>query len=191
MIAFIEGRVLRLSDRFMVIETGGLGYKVSMTDQTLLQAKVGNRISLWTYHVIREDTSALFGFTTEKELSLFEHLLTVSGIGPKTALGVLNVATPESLTRAISSGETSHLIKVSGISKKIAEKIVLELRDKFKKQEETAGVLRDEVDVWEALKSLGYSHKDIKEALDEMPQNISDTSDKIKRALKFLGSNRK
>lgn len=191
MIAFIEGKVLRLYDRFMIIETGGLGYKVSVTDQTLLQAKIGNRISLWTYHVIREDTSALFGFTTEKELSLFEHLLTVSGIGPKTALGVLNVTTPESLTRAVSSGETAHLIKVSGISKKIAEKIVLELRDKFKKQEEAGGGLRDEVDVWEALKSLGYSHKDIKEALDEIPRNISGTSDKIKHALKFLGGNRK
>lgn len=191
MISFIRGKVILISERFVVVETGGLGYKVFVTESTLRQSHTSKETTLWTHHVIREDASDLFGFTTENELSLFELLISVSGIGPKTALGVLNVTTPESLTDAISSGETSHLIKVSGISKKIAEKIVLELRDKFKKYEKIGGKLQDEVDVLEALKSLGYSHKDIREVLDEIPKNISKTSDKIKQALKLLGNSRK
>lgn len=187
MIAFINGKVIKKSERFMIVETGGLGYKIFATDMALLQNDLGKTSSFWTYHVIREDASNLFGFTTERELVLFELLISVSGIGPKTALGVLNVTTPDSLTQAIASGETTHLIKVSGIGKKIAEKIVLELRDKLKKHKESGDNLKEEVDVLEALKSLGYSHKDIREALEEIPKNTSSTSEKIKHALKFLG----
>lgn len=175
----------------MVIENNGLGYKVFATESTLLGNHEGKPVSLFTHHVIREDASNLFGFTTEEELSLFELLISVSGIGPKTALGVLNVTTPNSLVNAISSGETAHLVKVSGIGKKLAEKIVLELRDKFKDRARGTGEFNDEVDVLEALKSLGYSHKDIREALEEIPKTVSGTSEKVKHALKFLGGSKK
>lgn len=187
MIARITGKIIRIEERFLVIENAGLGYKIFTLNNILLGSSIGSAVSFWTHHVVREDANDLFGFKTEKELSLFELLISISGIGPRTALGILNVTTPESLTRAVASGETSHLIKVSGIGKKTAEKIVLELRDKFKEQENEGGGLKEEVDALEALKSLGYAHKDIRDALDDMPKNITSTQEKIKYALKFLG----
>ncbi|MFM2357769.1 MAG: hypothetical protein RJA61_506 [Candidatus Parcubacteria bacterium] len=190
MIAHIHGKVIHTGNRFLVIENNGLGYKVFVGDRILLN-KTNQTISLWTHHTVREDASDLFGFETEEELSLFELLISVSGIGPKTALGILNITTPQSLKQAVISGETNHLVKVSGIGKKTAEKIVIELRDKFKEEDLSGTHFKDEVDVLEALKSLGYSHKDIRDALDETPKEVVSTQDKIKYALKFLGGSKK
>ena len=140
----------------------------------------------WTHHSVREDAEDLFGFTEQDDLGLFELLITVSGIGPKTALNILNVATAETLRRSITSGETAYLTKISGIGRKTAEKIILELREKLGKGEEGT-TLKEEVDALEALKSLGYSHQDAREALKNMPKEFTGTSDRVKHALKMLG----
>ncbi len=173
-------------DRHIILKNNGIGYKVFVLNNTLLSKK-DSTLSLWTYNAIREDANDLFGFKNREELDFFELLISISGIGPKTALGILNTATLESLIEAASSGEISHLVQVSGIGKKTAQKIVLELRDKFKEKEYKGSNLKDEVETLEALKSLGYSHKDVKEALDAIPKTISGTAEKIKYALKFLG----
>ncbi len=189
MIAHITGTVIRIGERFVVLQNNSLGYKVFVSENVCLSSKIDAQCSFWTHTVVREDAYDLFGFRTEEELSFFELLISISGIGPKTALGILNMSSLDNLTEAISSGETAHLVKVSGIGKKTAEKIVLELRDKFKEKGKTGTSLKDEVEALEALKFLGYSHKDAREALEALPKDIHGTSARVKHALKALGVN--
>lgn len=186
MIAQIAGIVIEKGARFALVDVGGIGYKVWVTDETLRQLKEGNEARLRTHHAVREDSEDLFGFLEQEDLKLFELLLGVPGIGPKTALNILNVATPETLRHSITSGETGYLTKISGIGRKTAEKIVLELKEKLGAPEGSAG-LKEEVDALEALKSLGYSHTESREALRQVEKQVTGTSDRIKAALKLLG----
>lgn len=192
MIAHLEGKIIHTDERFVVIETGGVGYKIFTTPETLqtLKNKMGGVAILWTYLAVRENALDLYGFPEKAELDFFELLIShVSGIGPKTALGILSVTTIKNLRQAIGSGETSHLTKISGIGKKIAEKIVLELRDKidFLESEKDVGEMRDQSDALEGLKALGYAEREAREALKQLPKEIVGTSNRIKQALKMLG----
>ncbi len=190
MIASLEGIVTYQDLRFIVVNVGGVGYKVSVTGQTTEKFIQGEKVSLWTYLAVRENALDLYGFLTRDELEFFELLISISGIGPKTALSILNIASIAMLRQAISSGDTSHLIKVSGIGKKNAEKIVLELKDKLgpTREEDTAGHYKNEADAIAALNSLGYSQKEARDALKEVPKEITGTGEKVKHALKTLGS---
>lgn len=186
MISYLSGTILEKAARSAIIDVAGIGYKVWVTEDTLRKLKTGTATKLRTHHAVREDAEELFGFIGEDDLKLFELLLGVPGIGPKTALNILNVATPETLRRSITSGETAYLTKISGIGRKTADKIILELREKLGRNEEGEG-LKEEVDALEALKSLGYSHTDAREALKNVPKEVTGTSDKVKQALKLLG----
>jgi Holliday junction DNA helicase RuvA len=186
MIAHLTGKVIHKEDKYVVLSVSGVGYKVYTTLDTTIRTNIGEDKGFWIHHVIREDASDLYGFDTRDELSFFEKLITVSGIGPKTALGILNVTTVASLKKAISSGDTSHLVKVSGIGRKNAEKIVLELKGKVSEESEEGGSLKDEVDALDALKALGFSHGDARDALKEIG-DASSTEDRVKKALKILG----
>lgn len=190
MIAHIRGKILDKTTKFLVVETNGVGYLVFTSTDTISNSPaVGAEISLWTYLAVRENSMDLYGFETIDEKNFFELLLDVSGIGPKSALSVLSVAPIEILKKAIGSGDMSYLTKVSGIGKKTAEKIVVELRDKLASlgHKDDGGFLRGDSDVLEALQSLGYSQYEIRNALKEIDQSISGTNEKIKEALKFLG----
>ena len=188
MIAKIEGVVWDSNDKFITVGVGGIGFKIYATMEVKEIAQKGKNISLFTHLVVREDALDLYGFTTEEELKFFEMIISISGIGPKTAVNVLNISSVTALKRAISTGDTTHLTKVSGIGKKIAEKMVLELKDKV----ETTGdendiTLRDQVDAVETLKALGYTQNDSRRALQEVDTKIIKTSDRVKAALKILG----
>mgnify|MGYP001608259061 CR=1 FL=1 len=188
MIASITGIVAEKGARFAVLDVGGIGYKVWATDDTLNSLKGGAQAKLLTHHAVREDAQELFGFLDADDLALFELLIKISGIGPKTALNILNVATPATLRRSITSGETAYLTKISGIGKKTADKIILELREKLGSGGE-GETLKDEVDALEALKALGYSHTEAREALKKVEGSVAGTSARIKQALKLLGKN--
>jgi Holliday junction DNA helicase RuvA len=127
----------------------------------------------------------LYGFLDRQELEFFEMLINVSGIGPKGALSILSVASIETLKKAIGTGDTIYLTKISGIGKKTAEKIVIELRDKIE-VDKTGTSLQGELDALEALKSLGYSQNEAREALKKISP-LTDTNTKIREALKILG----
>ncbi|MDP1625437.1 MAG: Holliday junction branch migration protein RuvA [bacterium] len=191
MITHIRGTVLNKEERSVVIDVNGLGYKVFAASNALDRLKEGSEASLWTHMAVREDAHTLYGFPSQDELNFFELLISsVSGIGPKTALGILNVSSVQNIRKAVSTGDTSHLTKVSGIGKKMADKIVLELKGKFGAEEAggTGGIsLRDEVDALEALKALGYKHGDAREALKEVDPAVIDTGERVKKALKILG----
>ncbi len=190
MIAQLTGKLVRHELRYVVLDVGGVGYKVFVTGDIFskLTPQEREKVTLLTYMAVREDALDLYGFLTQTELSFFELLIGISGIGPKTALGILNVASVHTLQTAIATGDTSHLTKVSGIGKKNAEKIVLELKDKvdsvtFEQGED----MRNESDVIEALKSLGYTHNESREALKKIDKSLTDTGAKVKAALKLLG----
>jgi Holliday junction DNA helicase RuvA len=190
MIGYLEGVLVETQDRSLILNVGGVGYQVNCLPEALLRLsrKEGERLSFWTYLAVRENALDLYGFETKREKSFFELLLTVSGIGPRSALSVLSVSPVETLERAIRSEDVGYLTKVSGIGRKTAEKIVIELKDKLGK----AGVgeqdeLEDEALVIEALKSLGYMQGDIREALKGVSEEIIGTSNRIKAALKYLG----
>lgn len=189
MIAFIKGIIVYKTDKFIVVDVKGVGYKLYVTTETILTVKENDEVSFWTYTAVRENSIDLYGFINTEELSFFELLLDVSGIGPKSALSTLAVAPINILKRAIAGGDTSYLNKVSGIGKKTAEKIIIELRDKlkdYKDEEGGQGSLREESDLLEALKSLGYSQNEARDALKQVPSSTEGTNARIKEALKIL-----
>ena len=164
----------------------GLGYKVYALPDTL--RKSGDTTSLWTHLRVREDALDLYGFESYPELEFFETLIQISGIGPKSAMGILGIAQLDTVKKAIASGEISYLTKVSGIGKKTAERIIVELRDKMGQLDESSGTMfKDEQDVLEALKSLGYSPVEAREAIKKIPDAVIGVNARIKEALKMLG----
>ncbi|HAQ02343.1 TPA: Holliday junction branch migration protein RuvA [Candidatus Nomurabacteria bacterium] len=189
MIAYLEGKVIYSTDKFIILNTGNVGYKVSLTPDTILTCKEGVDTSLFIYTAVRENSIDLFGFKSVDELSFFELLLDVSGIGPRSALGIIALAPIETIKRAIATGDVSYLNKVSGIGKKTAEKIILELRDKlvnYKESADTPSALREEGDILEALKSLGYSQNEARDALKQVSPTFDSTNSRIKEALRIL-----
>lgn len=186
MIGSIKGKIILKTEKFIIVETAGVGYKITVSPDLLSKTnKVNEEIFLFIHTHVREDAFDLYGFLEQEELEFFELLLNVSGIGPRSALAILSIASIESLRRAISTGDTSYLTKVSGIGRKTAEKIVIELRDKIGK-EKIGSSLQGEIDVLEALKSLGYSQNEAREALKNISGEM-DINSKIKEALKVLG----
>lgn len=190
MIAHLSGDILYTGDKYIVVETGGVGYKVRVTTDALLLLKnnTDKKVSLWIYTVVREDALDLYGFQNQNELVFFEMLISVSGIGPKGALGILNVAPVEHLKEAIAMGDTGALTKVSGIGSKSAQKIILELRDKLGGHENNTGgtTLGDERDAIEGLVALGYPERSAREALKKVSSETKGTGARIKEALKQL-----
>jgi Holliday junction DNA helicase RuvA len=190
MINSISGKIILKTEKFLTVETAGVGYKISLSPDTLSKVKkTGEEIFLWIHTHVREDILDLYGFLDYSELEFFEMLINVSGIGPKGALSILGITSTETLSKAISTGDTSYLTKVSGIGKKTAEKIVIELRDKLvnkMKGGEEGVSLQGELDALEALKSLGYSQNQAREALKNVSPELN-TNAKIREALKILG----
>lgn len=189
MIGHVAGTIIYTNETFVIVSSHGVGYKIHATKDHLRRLGNANEaVSLWTHLVVRDDALVLYGFENKDTLDFFELLITISGIGPKTALGILNTAEDVgTLRKAIGAGDLGHLVKISGIGKKNAEKIILELKGKLGVSDGTDITLRDEVDALEALKALGYGHREAREALQEIPKEISDTGERIKAALKILG----
>lgn len=191
MISRVSGNIEEIGVNYLIIDVGGLGYKVYTTSDTLHVKKIGAPIKLFTHHVVREDAEDLYGFAKKSDMIFFEHLISVSGIGPKSALNILSLAPSNILIESIRTGSTSHLTKISGIGKKTAEKIVLELQDKLGKMtvdgEAIGGEsLSSDLDAVEALRALGYDAQESRDALKSVSKEITDVGAKVKAALKFL-----
>ncbi|MEI6581022.1 MAG: Holliday junction branch migration protein RuvA [bacterium] len=185
MIGNIRGKITLKTDKFLIVETNGVGYKINVSQDTISKISTGADAFVWTHLHVREDILDLYGFLNREELVFFEMLINISGIGPKGALTILGIASLETLKKAISSSDVTYLTKISGIGKKTAEKIVLELRDKIGETKEGES-LQNELDVLEALKSLGYSQIQARDALKKISPE-ADTNAKIREALRFLG----
>jgi len=193
MIAQLTGKLESQEKNFLILTVAGVGYKIFATAETLetlhkSKKRTGQETKLWTHLAVRENALDLYGFLKKEELNFFEMLITISGIGPKTALGILNVATIETLTDAIVSGDNSYLTKVSGIGQKNAQRIILELKNKIKDIGDSANKnIKAEMDAIDALKTLGYSTKEAATALQQIDPSITDIGEKIKASIKLLG----
>lgn len=187
MIAHLEGKILFRGSRFLLVDVNGVGYKVFASAETLKRAREGSAMRFFTYLYVRENIMELYGFSSMAELEFFEMLIGISGIGPRSAINVLSLAPLDTLKRAIASGDTVYLTKISGIGRRIAEKIVLELREKLAGGESSLK-LEDDSSVLDALISLGYSAREAREALKKIGTDISGLDARIKQALKLLGS---
>lgn len=187
MFGFIRGKIFDLKPTRAIVMVGGAGFIIHSTLSYLEKLKVGDEASFWTHTAVRETSIDLYGFETEEELHVFELLLTVSGVGPKSALAILGVAGIKAIEEAVVSRDISSLTKISGVGKKTAEKIVIELNGKLITSTKTGTITNENVDIFEALKSLGYREKDIQETIKNLPKELSTTNEKIKYALKNLG----
>ena len=173
----------------LIIDVGGVGYLVRMRPESARKLRgAEGAVSIFTSLTVREDSLDLYGFEREDELGFFELLLSVSGIGPKSALAILSLGEVATLQSAIGAGDTAYLTKVSGIGKKSAERIVVELRDKLGSGNDSlAHDLRGDADTLEALQSLGYTLADAREALKQVDKNTLGTNERLREALKLLG----
>ena len=187
MITHLKGTILLKDPEYIVLDVSGVGYKIHITPNTLANTPhTDNELSLWISMIIRETAMDLYGFLDTEEKSLFEMLLSVSGVGPKSALGIIGLAGVDTLLAAISKNEISYLTKVSGVGKKSAEKIVLELRDKVGNIAISDSINKDDADVVDGLKAMGYSLQEARDAIKNIPNDVSGTNDRLKSALKQL-----
>ncbi len=185
MFGYLEGVVIDTGARTLTLQVGGVGYRIFSTEEILAKTRGGKeKISLWTHFAVRENSQDLFGFLEKGDRDFFELLITVPGIGPKSALAVMNVASPATVSTAVATNDLGYLTKVSGIGRKTAEKIILELKGKIGGTGET---LSEDGDVLEALKSLGYNERDIREVLKKIPETTANTGERVREALKHLG----
>ncbi|MEO8065503.1 MAG: Holliday junction branch migration protein RuvA [Candidatus Doudnabacteria bacterium] len=186
MIGSLKGKVTQKGANYIILETSGVGYKVALPQVMLLGLKLNQELYLVIYTHVREDQLALYGFPGLPDMEFFEMLLTVSGVGPKSALAIMSLASIEMLKSAIVSEDPSVFTKVSGIGRKTAERVIVELKEKLKDEKSSMPVAKEHSDAMDALVSLGYSQQEARDALKTVPLEISNLQAKVKMALKAL-----
>ena len=197
MYAYLKGSLEVKTNGYIVIEVGGIGYKVFMSETAISKlGEIGENIKVYTYLKVREDEMSLYGFNTNEELRMFELLLSVSGIGAKSAIGILSNITPSSFALAVISNDVAKIKALPGIGPKGAQRIILELKDKINKDEQVEAISEEivskQVEINEkyteaisALQVLGYSRKEIEKALEKV-NDVETVEDIIKVGLKNL-----
>lgn len=189
MIRQLRGQLVESRNGMVVLDVSGVGYQIAVTKQPTLN--LGSELTLHTYLAVRETALDLYGFETRDELEIFELLITLPKVGPKSALQILAQADIELLKKAVLNQDASYLSKMSGIGKKTAEKIVHELAEKFAERYDAGAAIcvplsQDASDVIDALIALGYSLPDARTAATKIPPNLP-TSEAVREALKQLG----
>lgn len=185
MIARLKGQIEENNLTNIVIDVSGVGYKVNCTIEDSKELKVGSSISIHTFLDVKETSMELYGFLEEENKKLFELLLTVNGVGPKTALNILNSTSSTTLIEGIASGDPKHLQEISGLGKKQCEKLVMTLKDKVVGEELDEKTVAGTSDAIEALVSLGYTKKDARDIVSKIDKKLG-TEEIIREALKSL-----
>lgn len=190
MIATITGEITQVLDGQIVIEVGGIGLLLNLTEDSCLNCRPGMKKAYHTYLVVREDHLSLYGFESTEERDLFVHLISVAGVGPKTALASLTTLTPDAVRRAITGDQPEVFTRVPGIGKKTAQKIILDLQGKIQPLEPLEAAARmDDVDaeVMEALTALGYSIVEAQTALQSInKEGAEDAETRLRKALQYF-----
>lgn len=202
MISYIRGRLLEIYEDAMIVENGGIGYQIQVPLSLLSEVSIGEEVQIFTYLYVREDALNLYGFSSRDDLNIFKLLIGVSGIGPKGALGVLSVISPDDLRFAVLSGDAKTIAKAPGIGIKTAQKVILELKDKFRLEEafdlksahETsrsggqADPAKDKKsEAVQALTALGYSASEAMKAVRQVTgKEEMDVETILKSALRNL-----
>jgi len=196
MFAYIKGSLEVKSINYVVVENNGIGYKIYMSSKSIgTVGGIGDKVKVHTHYHVREDDISLYGFNTEEELRMFEILISVSGVGVKSALTMLSDITPTSFAIAVINDDVTRLTKVPGVGKKTAQRLILELKDKLKSQDITCGEIEVQEckidntinnDAVTALQVLGYCKKEAETALEKISVKGLSIEEIIKEALKIL-----
>ena len=198
MFYYVEGTVAELQPYLAVIDCGGVGYACMTTNNTLSALKKGQKARLYTYLHVAENAFGLYGFKTQSELNSFRMLIGVSGVGPKAALAILSVGTPETLAMAIVTGDEKALTVAPGIGKKIAQRIILELKDKIAKEQAASGLpmsgstggqvsfTSKATEAAAALAVLGYSSQEVATAMKGVDVEALPLEEIIRQSLKKM-----
>ncbi len=192
MIASLSGKIENLNSDAAIINVGGVGFRVYMPTSSLTTiGKAGDTVKVYTHMHVREDNIALYGFPSADELWLFETLLGVTGLGPKLSLAMLSALTPDQIRMAIATGSTDMLDMIPGIGKKVASRIILELKEKIGagRVVTTTPETKENADVLAALTTLGYSAAEAVRAVANLPDDKKlKLEEKVKLCLQYLGS---
>lgn len=190
MIGYISGTVRAVRKNYLLVATDFLGYRVFVIPQILLSAQPNAKVSFYIYTYVREDQLSLYGFSTLPELDFFELLLTVSGVGPKVAMSIMSLADLEMIKSGILNGDIAVFTKVSGVGRKIAERLIMELKEKIGETalaaEEFKEISQTHADAMDVLLALGYSRGEARKALSEVSKEVVDSEEKIRQALRAL-----
>ena len=198
MFSYIKGTIEAKTQNYIILETGGIGYKIFMSDTAINKlGEIGQIVKVHTYVKVREDDISIYGFNTNEELRMFELLLSVSGIGAKSAIAILSNISPSSFALAVITNNVGEIKKLPGIGPKTAQRIILELKDKLKTEEsieedstlELNGAIKEDNKVQEAtsaLQVLGYSQKEIEKAMQNVDKDNLSVEDIIRKGLYFL-----
>ncbi|MBI2033178.1 MAG: Holliday junction branch migration protein RuvA [Candidatus Levybacteria bacterium] len=189
MISQLTGIIILRDDPYIIISVHDVGYKILASSAVLRLVQIGETSTIFTYTCVREDALELYGFVTYADLKLFELLITVSGIGPKTAIGVFSLGTSSDILSAIATGNVAFFSAVPRLGKKNAQKIIIELKNKIGATGDLDVIGKSEEieDVLSALQSFGFSAKEVSVALAEINADGKTTEQKIRLALKYLG----
>ena len=190
MIAHLQGTIAEKFANSVIIDVHGVGYEVALTAPDFDKLYLNDEVKLYTYHHVREQSEELFGFTSLEGKKIFELLITVQGIGPKNAMSVLSLASYEEVRNAIANADAAYLTKASGVGKKAAERIIVDLREKVglptyygrKSDPETQTIAAND-EALEALMALGFQLADATKALEGVDQSLS-VEERIREALK-------
>ena len=196
MYAYIKGKIEYKSSNYVVVDNKGIGYKIYMGDSAInTLGDIGEDVKIFTHYHVREDDISLYGFKTNEELRMFELLISVSGVGAKTALIMLSNIELSSFALAVITNDTAKLVKIPGVGKKTAARIILELKDKLKEEtisensiEEENELLNDEKveEAVSALQVLGYGKREIERVIEKFELKDMTLEDIIKEGLKYL-----
>lgn len=184
MIAYLTGTILQKTTQYIVLLSGAIGYKVLVIPD-VLELPIGSEVSLYIYHKSSDDGQTLFGMSDFTNLQFFEMLISVTGVGPKMALTIVSAANMELLQQAIMNADTEIFTRMSGVGKKTAERIILELKSKVTSNGILEGSNVSGSEIYDALVGLGYNPREIRETIPQL-DNTADTSTQLKHALKLL-----
>lgn len=182
----LRGTIADMTETHLVLDVSGIGYLVAVRPEDARDAKIGSELSLFTYLAVREDALDLYGFSTRDDLAMFEHLIDLPKIGPKSALAILSQANIELISKAVGSDDAAYLSKMSGMGKKTAEKIVQGLKDKLDLNSDMTTGERGNSDTIDALIALGYSEREARDAVQKLDPETTDINARVKEALRSL-----
>ncbi len=191
MIRLLKGIIELQDGQHLLIDVNGVGYHVYATQDLLARSVIGEAVKVFTYTHVREDMLDLYGFSALEDLKLFEQFLNVSGIGPKTAIGIFAVGSRERIINAVATSDVAFFASVPRLGKKNAQKIIIELKTKLGSLEDldlSSPTAKTDGEVVEALKSFGFTAKEAMEAIRSLNPDITSVSEKIRLALKHLGT---
>lgn len=190
MIGFLSGEIVARDDPYIVIDVSGVGYRVVVANGVLSSINKNAKVKLFIYTHVREDAISLFGFLNSLDLKLFENLISVSGIGPKTAMNIFSIGSREEIIQAIITSDVSFFVSAPRLGKKNSQKIIIELKSKFGSIEDldlTKIDVKENSEVIAALRNFGFSNREALEALKAINGEGKTTEEKIRLTLKELG----